>query len=274
MFWESYTSYAIISLLSWGIAILVLSILLIYDFFYNRKLKVLNFTGHLFIVIGISAITFFLIKLWINLERPPMRTLGETRLWYTFFLASISYIIYLRWRYKVVIIGGLFFAILFLLINYFNPETYDKTLMPALQSVWFVPHVIVYILSYAILALSTLIAIIGLVQTYTKKFKEWTITLADNLVYIGFAFLTLGLLFGALWAKEAWGHYWTWDPKETWAFVTWMGYMLYMHFRYFQPEKIKAPLWILTLAFVFLLICWFGINYLPSAQNSVHTYTQ
>ena len=101
-----------------------------------------------------------------------------------------------------------------------------------------------------------------------------TLQLADNLVYIGFSFLTLGLLFGALWAKEAWGHYWTWDPKETWAFLTWLAYLTYMHFRTYQPKKTRAPLWTLSLAFVVLLICWFGINYLPSAQNSVHVYSR
>lgn len=61
----------------------------------------------------------------------------------------------------------------------------------------------------------------------------------DNLVYIGTAFLTLGLLFGALWAKEAWGHYWTWDPKETWAFLTWIGYILYIHYRFYHPREEK-----------------------------------
>ena len=48
-------------------------------------------------------------------------------------------------------------------------------------------------------------------------------SLCDNLVYVGMAFLTIGMLFGALWAKEAWGHYWNWDPKETWAAATWLG---------------------------------------------------
>ncbi|WP_218186024.1 cytochrome c biogenesis protein CcsA [Marinifilum fragile] len=86
-------------------------------------------------------------------------------------------------------------------------------------------------------------------------------------------FLTFGLLFGALWAKEAWGHYWTWDPKETWAFITWMGYLVYIHRRYQKPSKYVSALWILALAFVILLVCWFGVNYLPSAQFSVHTYS-
>ena len=56
-------------------------------------------------------------------------------------------------------------------------------------------------------------------------------SLCDNLVYVGMAFLTIGMLFGALWAKEAWGHYWNWDPKETWAAATWLGYLIYIHYR-------------------------------------------
>jgi ABC-type transport system involved in cytochrome c biogenesis permease subunit len=203
-----------------------------------------------------------------------LRTLGETRLWYSVFLPLVGIITYFRWNYRWFITYSLLLSILFLMINYLHPETYEKTLMPALQSPWFVPHVIVYIFSYALLAASSLVAIKGLYELYFREFDRNTLHLADNLVYIGFSFLTMGLLFGALWAKEAWGHYWTWDPKETWAFLTWLAYLVYMHFRTFQPRTTMAPLWMLGLAFIILLICWFGINYLPSAQNSVHVYSQ
>ncbi len=155
-----------------------------------------------------------------------------------------------------------------------HPENFSKTLMPALQSPWFVPHVVVYIFAYAFLAASSLVAVRGLYQHYYKKLDNKVMLMADNLVYLGFSFLSLGLLFGALWAKEAWGHYWTWDPKETWALITWLGYLIYIHRRYHVPSVFKSSLWILALAFVILLVCWFGVNYLPSAQFSVHTYSQ
>ena len=97
--------------------------------------------------------------------------------------------------------------------------------------------------------------------------------LCDNLVYVGTAFLTIGMLFGALWAKEAWGHYWSWDPKETWAAATWLGNLLYIHFRFQKNKQYRAALGILVFAFILLQVCWFGVNYLPSAQgNSVHVY--
>jgi ABC-type transport system involved in cytochrome c biogenesis permease subunit len=95
----------------------------------------------------------------------------------------------------------------------------------------------------------------------------------DNLVYVGLAFMTVGMLFGALWAKEAWGHYWPWDPKETWAAITWLSYLVYVHFRIYRPNERPLALWMLVVSFVLLQVCWWGINYLPSAQGvSVHSY--
>ena len=225
-------------------------------------------------VLGIMLLGVFIAFLWISIARPPLRTLGETRLWYSFFLPVIGLITYSRWKYPWLLYYSFVFAMLFLLINIFSPENYSKSLMPALQSPWFVPHVVVYLFAYAMLAASSLTAFRGLYVFYRKKFNENILRVADNLVYIGFAFLTTGLLFGALWAKEAWGHYWTWDPKETWAFLTWSGYLIYIHIRWSRPLHFKPALWILSLAFVVLLVCWLGINYLPSAQTSVHTYSQ
>ena len=97
--------------------------------------------------------------------------------------------------------------------------------------------------------------------------------ITDNLTYVGLSFMTLGMLMGALWAKEAWGHYWSWDPKETWAAITWLSYLVYVHYRQYRSRDIRPALWVLILAFCLLQMCWWGINYLPSAQGvSVHTY--
>ena len=98
--------------------------------------------------------------------------------------------------------------------------------------------------------------------------------ITDNLVYVGLAFLTVGMLFGALWAKEAWGHYWSWDPKETWAAITWLAYLVYVHYRNLPHHRERLALWMLIVSFILLQMCWWGINYLPSAQgSSVHTYS-
>ena len=86
--------------------------------------------------------------------------------------------------------------------------------------------------------------------------------------------MTFGMLFGALWAKEAWGHYWSWDPKETWAAITWFAYLVYIHYRLLPSSRQKVALTLLIVCFLLLQMCWWGINYLPSAQGaSVHTYS-
>ena len=144
-----------------------------------------------------------------------------------------------------------------------------KELPPALQSPWFIPHLIVYMAGYAILATATVLVLYMLI--FRKK--EPVMESIDSLVYTGLAFLTFGMLFGALWAKEAWGHYWSWDPKETWAAITWLCYLVYLHFRKARPSDRRTACRILLFAFVCLQMCWWGINYLPSARgHSVHTY--
>jgi ABC-type transport system involved in cytochrome c biogenesis permease subunit len=225
------------------------------------------------VLAGTLSLGIFITGLWISLERPVFRTLGETRLWYSVLLSLISLIIYYRWKYKWLLSYCIIMAMVFLIINYFNPENFDKTLMPALQSPWFIPHVIVYMISYAFLAAASFFGIKGLYFSYKLKPVEDTMRLTDNIVYTGFAFLTIGMLFGALWAKVAWGSYWTWDPKETWALLTWLIYLLYIHFRINKSNNIKLALWILAVSFFVLLICWFGLNYLPSARGSVHVYS-
>ena len=154
----------------------------------------------------------------------------------------------------------------FLTVSRMGPSA--RALPPALQSSWFIPHLIVYMAGYALLATATVLAVY---QLFRKTDAQMGVT--DNLVYVGLAFLTFGMLMGALWAKEAWGHYWTWDPKETWAAITWLCYLLYVHFRTIRPKEWRKACWILLLAFVCLQMCWWGINYLPSARNlSMHTY--
>ena len=224
-----------------------------------------------FTLSGLAIFFAFILSMWISLERPPLKTMGETRLWYSFFLPLAGIIVYGRWRYKWILSFSTVLSLVFICVNLLKPGIHSKTLMPALQSPWFAPHVIVYIFSYAMLGAATLMAIYLLF--FKKSAGEVDMDNTDNLVYVGLAFLTFGMLFGALWAKEAWGHYWSWDPKETWAAITWLCYLVYIHFRKANPDRLRAACWILLFAFVCLQICWWGINYLPSVHiNSMHTY--
>ncbi len=299
MIWTSFPVFSGISAALWLAAPF---------FFLSKNKKIKLWLPTILTLLGILIYGTFITLLWKHMGRAPMRTLGETRMLYAFFVSLISLLTFHKWRYAWLLFFGAFMSSVFIALVVFQPETYNKELMPALQSYWFVPHVIVYILSYAVLGVSWLVSIIGLLIHYgTHKFKSrfaelifilfstlffWlrgliklfsqdglendsnTLKLADNLVYMGFSLLTLGLLFGALWAKEAWGHYWTWDPKETWAFLTFLAYLTYMHYRYHHPTRVKTNLWVLSVSFVVLMLAYQGVNYLPTAANSVHTYSQ
>ncbi|MBF6597731.1 MAG: cytochrome c biogenesis protein CcsA [Fermentimonas sp.] len=261
MTWDSFIYFAIASVLFWiGGAALA----------YKSKGKTLP---ALFTTAGLIIFAIFIAGLWTSLERPPLRTMGETRLWYSFFLPVAGVLTYLRWNYKWILSFTTILSTVFIIVNIANPDIHNKVLMPALQSPWFSPHVIIYMFSYAILGAVTLVAIYYLVCEKKLSNPSGIILMADNMVYAGTACITLGMLMGAIWAKEAWGHYWSWDPKETWAAITWLGYMIYIHYRLKKHSSARTSMIILIISFILLQICWYGVNYLPSAQQSVHTYS-
>lgn len=220
---------------------------------------------------GTMVMTVFLLLFWIEIERPPLRTLGETRLWYATLIPLVGFLVEYRWKVKWLVYYCVALASLFLFINLLSPDVYDKALMPALQSVWFVPHVVVYLVGYVLLAASSAAAAHVLWKTGDGKLYPEGSRISHILALLGFVFLTFGLVFGALWAKEAWGHYWTWDPKETWALIAWLVYLGYLHANALQV-KTRTLQWYLVVGFLILLVSWFGVNYLPSAQQSVHSY--
>jgi len=97
----------------------------------------------------------------------------------------------------------------------------------------------------------------------------------DNLSYrtisFGFPLLTIGIIAGAVWANEAWGSYWSWDPKETWALITWLVFASYLHARLTKSWQGEKPAMIASLGFVVVWICYLGVNFLG---KGLHTYGQ
>ena len=251
MNWSIFPYFAAVSVLLWAAGC----------FLPRRKAVILMGAGLL-------VYAAFIVLYWAGLGRPPLRTTGETRLWYSFFMMLSGLLTYLRWDYRWVPAFSLVVATVFICLNVFKPEIHDETLMPALQSWWFVPHVAVYIFSYSVLGCAFLFGCAELAGR--RSFLD----AADTLVYIGLAFLSLGMLSGSLWAKQAWGTYWNWDPKETWAAITWCIYLIYIHLRLVRRNAKRRSLAALLIAgFIGLQMCWWGVNYLPSAQGSQHVYS-
>nr|YP_009315099.1 Cytochrome c biogenesis protein ccs1 [Titanophycus setchellii]SCW23554.1 Cytochrome c biogenesis protein ccs1 [Titanophycus setchellii] len=94
----------------------------------------------------------------------------------------------------------------------------------------------------------------------------------DNLSYriigLGFPLLTVGIISGAVWANEAWGSYWSWDPKETWALITWLVFASYLHSRLTQSWSGKKPAILASIGFFIVWICYLGVNFLGQGLHS------
>lgn len=312
MSWDSFVWFALAASLFWisGAIVSVIS---------KRRLPAAVLTG-----CGSAIFMTFIVGVWISLGRPPLRTMGETRLWFSLFLSLIGLVVYLRWRYRWVLPFGCLMAVMFASINIFKPEIHTEELMPALRSPWFVPHVIVYMFAYAVMGIATILALrilwltlrsaagsapaagstapatVEATASPLSPSLQDDLRLCDTLVRMGWGFITMGIVMGALWAKQAWGDYWTWDPKETWAAATWLSYLLYMHLRQgsalssvtsagseaiarqnspaievasHSNKALHRTLFLLIFSFLLLQMCWWGVNYLPSAQGfSLHTY--
>lgn len=138
---------------------------------------------------------------------------------------------------------------------------------PALQSFWFIPHVFSYMLSYSLCAVAFLIVVISLIRRNNSLETDRGVY---NIVRVAFPFMTTGLLFGAIWANEIWGDFWSWDAKENWALVTWCFYTIYLHCVHHNKLK-KYAIISLLLGFVSLLITFFGVNLMN--VSGLHTYT-
>ncbi len=110
-------------------------------------------------------------------------------------------------------------------------------------------------------------------ETEVLQNKENLAKTLDNLSYrtigIGFPLLTIGILSGAVWANEAWGSYWSWDPKETWALITWFLFAIYLHTRITKGLQGEKPAIIATIGFIVVWICFLGVNL---ASQGLHTY--
>nr|YP_009652157.1 cytochrome c heme attachment protein [Pandanus tectorius]YP_010161057.1 cytochrome c heme attachment protein [Benstonea copelandii]YP_010621262.1 cytochrome c heme attachment protein [Pandanus odorifer]QCZ36223.1 cytochrome c heme attachment protein [Pandanus tectorius]QNQ14432.1 cytochrome c heme attachment protein [Pandanus tectorius]QRH18564.1 cytochrome c heme attachment protein [Benstonea copelandii]UZN43516.1 cytochrome c heme attachment protein [Pandanus tectorius]WBF90497.1 cytoch len=103
----------------------------------------------------------------------------------------------------------------------------------------------------------------------TQRLDYWSY----RVISLGFTFLTIGILSGAVWANEAWGSYWNWDPKETWAFITWTVFAIYSHTRTNQSSQGTNSALVASIGFLIIWICYFGINLLGIGLHSYGSFT-
>jgi cytochrome c-type biogenesis protein CcsB len=154
-------------------------------------------------------------------------------------------------------------------------------LPPALQSSYFIPHVMVYIFGYGAAIVAALAAATYLLIYYTRLKDRFggdeVILHLDTFAYrnvaLAFPFLTLGLVLGTIWAWYAWANYWGWDNKEVWALITWLIFLIYLHLRLVAGWRGPRSSWFIVVGGICVIITLLLFGYLPASYFSVHKYS-
>ena len=204
----------------------------------------------------------------------PFVTIYETLVFWSW-LIVIIYLI-LQFKYRLRILGALVTPLAFFAIagaSALSPEYKEGTpLVPALQSYWLEFHIITCFISYACFAVSFAVGIAYLIKRRDSPDgllpKDKLDMIGYKSISLGFPFLTIGIISGSIWANIAWGYYWSWDPKETWALITWFIYAIYLHLRIVAKWKGRSSAITSVIGFVCVMFTFLGVNFLLPGLHS------
>lgn len=153
-----------------------------------------------------------------------------------------------------------------------------EPLVAVLNSVWLNFHVTSLLISYSCFLLAFVFGVIFFIKDLTGN-RAGVLPRSDAFEYlayrsvqVGWPLLTLGIFLGAVWANTAWGSFWSWDPKETWALITWLTYTVYLHLRINLGWTGRRSVAAGMVGFGMVLITYFGVNYLPQLASPLHSY--
>ncbi len=202
--------------------------------------------------------------------------------------AVITAMIYLYYevRYETRAMGGFVLliisaAVIFLLWYHFEKGASEiKPLVPALQSYWMKIHVPANFVGYGGFALASMVGVIFLIKERAVRHNPAGLMatrlpatdILDDVMYksiaLGFAFFTIATVLGAMWAAEAWGGYWSWDPKETWALIVWLNYAAWLHMRFTKGWRGAPMAWWAVIGLFITTFAFLGVNMFLSGLHS------
>jgi cytochrome c-type biogenesis protein CcsB len=148
-----------------------------------------------------------------------------------------------------------------------------QPLVPALQSWWMKIHVPANFIGYGTFALAAMVAVAYLLKSHGILADRLpALDVLDDVMYkaisVGFAFFTVATILGALWAADAWGGYWSWDPKETWALIVWLNYAAWLHMRLMAGLRGRAAAWWAVVGLLVTTFAFLGVNMFLSGLHS------
>jgi len=214
----------------------------------------------------------------------PVSSLYEVFILFVVMTALIY--LYYEQKYKTKNLGGFVMLVISAAVGFILWYTFDKQahviqpLVPALKSWWMKIHVPANFVGYGTFSIA---AMVGLAYLITSKVaaknpdsafvkRMPSLELMDDLMYksiaLGFAFFTIATVLGAMWAAEAWGGYWSWDPKETWALIVWLNYAAWLHIRMSKGWRGTPMAWWALIGLLVTTFAFLGVNMFLSGLHS------
>lgn len=246
-----------------------------------RKEKMIGTISFALFGLAFLTCTVLIVHRWIEAGRPPFKSFYESLIFAVWTISLVSLIAERKFSIRLI---GLMSAVSIMGIFLFSLTKRDVEIIalpPALQTWMFIPHVISYFLAYGALFVAGLGAVLHLLfprgmashHTLGEQSRVDFSIFTYQITKFGFLLLTAGLLLGAWWGQNAWSNYWGWDPKENWAYITWLIFAAYLHFRNlagWDPRKLS---WVVIFGVLAIIFTYLGMDYLPTAEDSMHVYS-
>ena len=199
-----------------------------------------------------------------------------------FCLITALFHLYYEARYQSLVLGSFVLWIIAAAVGFIlwysvaRDAHQIQPLVPALQSWWMKIHVPANFIGYGTFALAAMIGIAYLLKSKNILADRLpSLELLDDVMYkaiaVGFAFFTIATILGALWAAEAWGGYWSWDPKETWALIVWLNYAAWLHMRLMKGLRGVVAAWWAVVGLLVTTFAFIGVNMFLSGLHSYGT---
>lgn len=187
---------------------------------------------------------------------------------------ALCFLVFVK-KYSFEQLGAFIVPVIFLIIGYASMQSKEiHELMPALQSSWLGFHVSMAIIGYGAFGVAFGVALAFLIKdTFPGSLSGIPDNdMLDRIIYravaLGFLFLTLCMITGAIWAKKAWGTYWNWDPKETWSLITWLIYAIFLHLRLRKGMTGRKAAIFAVAGFLCVIFTYVGVNTLIAGLHS------
>ncbi len=221
---------------------------------------------------SLAAQTAYLLVRGVTARRLPLSNQFEFATAFAWGIALMLLIV--RLRLKADWLSVAVMPMVFLVLSYAALQPREVTeLMPALRSAWFGFHIGAAVFSYSAFIIAGCVGLRYLIVSRKGSADEFKLHQMDYLSYrmiaLGFLLLTVTILSGALWAEQAWSAFWTWDPKEVWALITWIIYAVYLHLRLRGKRKGTVMAWYAMIAVPVVLFTFAGVN---TIMPGLHSY--